>query len=687
MADELLTPRDVADALGVTPRTVQRWISSGRLPAARVGGRLRVSRSSLARVTGIEATEAPHSTPAGAGRIASLLVANRGEIAARIARTARRLGIRTIGVHLPDERAPDGMDETRAIPGYLDGAAIIAVARAGGATAIHPGYGFLSENAEFAASVVGAGLTWIGPPASAIEAMGDKAAARRRAAGLGVPTLRGYDGPDQDDSTLAAEARRIGYPLLVKPSAGGGGKGMRVLRAAEELPEALAGARREASRAFGEDRLILERYLVGPRHVEIQVLFDAHGQGIHLGERDCSTQRRNQKVVEESPAPSVTPEIRGRMGAAALRLAADVGYVGAGTVEFLLADGGEFFFLEMNTRLQVEHPVTEAVTGRDLVEDQIRVAEGHALAIRQAEVVRNGHAIEVRLYAEDPEAGFLPATGRLLAIEWPTGAGIRVDAGVRAGDRVTDRFDPMLAKLIAHGRDRTQALDRLRAGLDATRLLGVRTNLRFLRWLAAQPVMASGEMRTDTLAGMRLPAPPVPGDGAWRCAGRALVGQGPAETGPWGGGWRANAPPVVRLASGDEVRSVPLVADDAVGATAVVVADGAAHADVEGQSVAFRLAPPPTVEEAVRHAATAEGTAVLTAPMPGRVIAVRAAAGASVHEHAAVVVIEAMKMEHAVTTPLAGIVSRVAVAVGDQVQRGDLLAEITAYDEPVRTEP
>ncbi len=493
-------------------------------------------------------------------------------------------------------------------PATSTGRAIIAAARAGGATAIHPGYGFLSENAAFAASVVAAGLAWIGPPASAIEAMGDKAAARRRAAGLDVPTLPGYDGEAQDDDRLEAEAARIGYPLLVKPSAGGGGKGMRVVRRADDLPEALGAARREAARAFGDPRLILERYLVGPRHVEIQVLFDAHGHGIHLGERDCSTQRRNQKIVEESPAPSVTPGLRDAMGAAALRLAADVGYVGAGTVEFLLADGGEFFFLEMNTRLQVEHPVTEAVTGRDLVEDQIRVAEGRPLAARQADVARNGHAVEVRLYAEDAEAGFLPATGRLLAITWPAGEGIRVDAGVREGDLVTDRFDPMLAKLIAYGRDRSEALGRLRAALDATRLLGVRTNLRFLRWLVTQPVMVAGEMRTDTLSTMSLPGPPAPDDAAWRAAARGLLAQLPMPAGPWSGGWRANAPALLRLAAGEEERNVALEPDAPVGeaTTAVAVADGEAHVDVEGQSIEFRLAPPPSVEEAVRHAAGAE---------------------------------------------------------------------------------
>jgi acetyl-CoA/propionyl-CoA carboxylase biotin carboxyl carrier protein len=395
MPDALLTPREVADELGVTVRTVQRWIADGRLQAERVGTRVRVSRSSLSTV---------HAAPPGpAKRIASLLIANRGEIAVRVARTARQLGIRTIGVHAADDRRPEGMDETHTIPSYLDGEAIVAVARRAAADALHPGYGFLAENPAFARAVSDAGITWVGPPPDAIAAMGDKAAARQRVAAQGVPVAPGYDGAAQDDATLVAEAIRIGFPLLVKPSAGGGGKGMRVVRDAADLPEALAGARREAHRSFGDDRLILERYVEHARHVEIQVLFDAHGTGVHLGERDCSAQRRNQKVIEEAPGPAVSIELRERMGAAAVAAAASVGYVNAGTVEFLLADDGSFYFLEMNTRLQVEHPVTEAVTGRDLVAEQMRIAAGERIAAVPPRL--RGHAIEVRLYAEDPEAG------------------------------------------------------------------------------------------------------------------------------------------------------------------------------------------------------------------------------------------------------------------------------------------
>ena len=668
MSPDDLTPRAVAEELGVTVRTVQRWIADGRLPATRVGSRVRVSRSSLGGVT---------SGPAHPPRaIRTLLVANRGEIVTRIARTARGLGARVIGVHAPDERPPDGVDESHEVGSYLDGDALLEAARAGGADAVHPGYGFLAENAGFARAVLAAGLTWVGPPPEAIDAMGDKAAARRQAAALGVPTVPGYDGAAQDDDTLTHEAERIGFPLLVKPKAGGGGKGMRVVQSAGELGEALAAARREAHRSFGDDRLILERFLEGSRHVEVQVLFDGHGDGVHLGERDCSSQRRSQKIVEEAPAPSVDAALRARMGEAAVRVAASVGYVGAGTVEMLLTDSGAFHFLEMNTRLQVEHPVTEAVTGRDLVADQLRIAAGATLAeigLREPPSI-SGHAIEARIYAEDPDAGFLPATGRLAMVSWPTG--VRIDTGVRVGDPVGDRYDPMLAKLIAHGRTRQQALERLRAALEATTLLGVRTNVRFLRWLLAQAPMRDGEMRTDTIAALELPAGREPDDEQWAGAAAALARR---DSGIWGGGWRLNGDHVVRLVS-DGVERATIVTPRP---TVVAALDGdRVHVDVDGQSREFGLAPPPTVDEAVRHASAAGGgSAVLTAPMPGRVIAVRAAEGDAVRAHQPVVVIEAMKMEHAVLAPMDGTLARLAVAEGAQVQRGDVLAEVAAYHD------
>ena len=398
-----------------------------------------------------------------------------------------------------------------------------------------------------------AGLAWVGPPPRAIAAMGDKAAARRQAAAHGVPIVPGYDGTAQDDPTLSAEAERVGFPLLVKPSAGGGGKGMRVVRARSELAEALGAARREARRSFGDDRLILERYLEGPRHVEIQVLFDAHGNGLHLGERDCSAQRRNQKIVEEAPAPAITEDLRARMGDAAIAVAASVGYVNAGTVEMLLTDDGEFFFLEMNTRLQVEHAVTELVTGRDLVADQLRIAAGETLAaigLRSAPAIR-GHAIEARLYAENPEAGFLPATGRLAHLSWPEG--VRIDAGILPSDEVGDRYDPMLAKIIAHGGTRADALDGLRNALGTTRILGVRTNLRFLRWLLEQPPMRDGEMRTDTIASLDLPGEPDIQPSHWQAAA-ALLTLG--STDPWSGGWRMAGEPTAMVRHGEQERSV-----------------------------------------------------------------------------------------------------------------------------------
>jgi acetyl-CoA/propionyl-CoA carboxylase biotin carboxyl carrier protein len=667
-----LTPREVAQELGVSVRTVQRWIAAGRLPGTRVGGRMRVSRAALptvaeaAAVPGLDRPE-PGPVPARFS-IQALLIANRGEIAARIARTARAQGIRVIRVHEPDEPPPDGGDLAVSIPSYLDGDALIEAARRTGADAIHPGYGYLAENPDFAAAVQERGLVWVGPPPKAIAAMGDKAAARRLAAAHDVPVVPGYDGPGETDTTLVAAARAIGLPVLVKPAGGGGGKGMHVVRDLAHLPDALATARREAGAAFGDERLILERLVERPRHVEVQVLFDEHGHGVHLGERDCSAQRRNQKIVEEAPAPSVGRELRERIGAAALRVAAAAGYVGAGTVEFLVAEDGSFFFLEMNTRLQVEHPVTEAVTGRDLVADQLRIAVGDPLGLRQEQVRLRGHSIEARLYAEDPEHGFLPATGRVVELRWP--AGIRVDAGVGPGDLVTDRYDPLVAKLIVHGPTRDAAVVALRTALAETRLLGVRTNLRFLRWLVEQAAFAEADIRTDTLASISLPGPISPPDDAWSAAAAALA-TGP--DGPWSGGWRLNAEPSLRLAHGDEERA----AEPRPGLP-VARHDDTAFVDVEGQSLEFRLAPPPAVEEAVRHASRTEGVELLTAPMPGRVVAVRRRAGEPVTAHEPVVVLEAMKMEHTISAPLGGTVTAVHVEPGDQVQRGDVLAEVSA---------
>ncbi|MEA2673878.1 MAG: geranyl-CoA carboxylase alpha subunit [Chloroflexota bacterium] len=672
MRDEI-SPSEAARRLGTTTRSVQRWISLGRLPARRVGGRWRVASDALDAFAGSGQIGSPAAGPPDAAlaqnSIRRLFVANRGEIVRRIRRTVERLGITVIEPQTDGAAAID----------LLDVAAVVAAASAAGADALHPGFGFLAENAAFAEAVEAAGIIWIGPPPSAIRAMGDKGAARRLAAELGVPVVPGYDGEDQGDAALAAAAASIGFPLLVKPAAGGGGKGMRTVRVAAELQPALEGARREALAAFDDGRLILERFVEGPRHVEVQVLFDGAGIGVHLGERDCSTQRRHQKVLEETPSPAVTPAIRDRLTSAALQLAGAVGYRSAGTCEFLLTDRGEVFFLEMNTRLQVEHPVTEAVTGLDLVEQQLRIAEGRPLAVTQADIdsalAHGGHAVEVRLYAEDAEDDFLPATGRVERLVWPTGPGIRVDAGIDEGSVVGSRFDPMLAKLIAHGADRTEALDRLTAALDATVVLGLTTNLRFLRWLVREPAVRGGEMRIDTLPRIwppdnwarRARAP----DAAWQAAGRALAGAG------WLGGWRLNGAPRVRLATDGEERSIALDAS-AARAAHVAVAAGVAHVDVAGRSVPFRLAPAPDVDRAVRAAAAAHGggPVEVVAPMPGSIVAIHATVGQAVEAADPIATLEAMKMEHAVAAPFAGRIAELRVRAGDQVARGDVLAVV-----------
>ena len=589
-------------------------------------------------------------------------MANRGEIASRIRRTGDRLGIRTI---VPVTDGPDALD-------LLDGPAVVAAAVAAGADAVHPGFGFLAEQADFAEAVEAAGLLWVGPPPTAIRTMGDKAAARRLAASLGVPVPEGYDGPDQTDRALLGSAERIGLPLLIKPTAGGGGKGMRTVRDASRLGDELAAARREARAAFGDDRLILERLVEGARHIEIQVLFDTTGHGVHLSERDCSLQRRHQKVLEEAPSPAVDATLRERLGAAALALAGAVGYVGAGTCEFLVDERAAFTFLEMNTRLQVEHPVTELITGRDLVADQLRIAAGEPLGFEQEDVRRDGHAIEVRLYAEDAEAGFLPATGRIERLRWPVGEGIRVDAGVAHGDGVSSRFDPMLAKIIAHGPDRAAALDRLTRALDETVVLGLTTNLRFLRWVVREPAVRDGLVRTDTLDRLWPPddlaARTAVPTSAWAVGAAHLAASSTTD------GWRLNAPPRLALASGDARQ----LASPGVGHHEAVRVGDAVHVDVDGRSVPMTLAPPPDVDRAARAAARHHGGGPvdLIAPMPGRVIAVHAPSGSRVEAGVAVVTLEAMKMEHAVATPTPGIVTDLAVAVGDQVERGQRLASV-----------
>jgi excisionase family DNA binding protein len=710
--NEELSPSEAARRIGTTTRSVQRWIATGRLPARRIGGRWRVASDALdafvaasgspsdAWAAPPEPTLAPRA--AGIGRhggprpVRTLFIANRGEIAQRIARTCRTLGIEPL---LPPTDGPAAVD-------LLDAHAVVSAALAGGVDAVHPGYGFLSEQAAFAEAVLAAGLRWVGPPPDAMRAMGDKAAARRLAASLGVPVLPGYDGDDQTDEVLVGAARRVGLPLLVKPAGGGGGKGMRRVRHLADLPVALATARREAAAAFGDERVVLERLVEGPRHVEVQVLFDEHGHGVHLGERDCSLQRRHQKVLEETPSPAVDDGIRRRLGEAALRLGGAVGYVSAGTCEFLLEDDGAFWFLEMNTRLQVEHPVTEAVTGRDLVADQLAIAAGSTLesiglsqASADAARSRGGHAIEVRLYAEDAEAGFLPATGPVLVAAWPDGPGIRVDAGVAEGDVVDERFDPMLAKVIAHGADRRQALDRLASALDRTAIVGLVTNLRFLRWLVADEVVAAGEARIDTLA-TRWPSGPLAAaagptipDEAWmEAAALVPAAHGAVASGPWTGGWRLNGPARLRLSAEGEERTVTVPrwsGSDLARAGAEPAPrtlaprrwalDGdTVHLDVDGRSIGFRLAPPPDVDRAARDARPRHGggPSAVAAPMPGVVVALHVGPGAPTEAGGPLVTLGAMKMEHVIAAPSSGIVAEVLVGTGQQVVRDQILVVV-----------
>ncbi len=472
----------------------------------------------------------------------SVLVANRGEIAVRVVRTCRRLGIRTVAVYSDaDARAPHVRTADAAVrlgPGpaaesYLRGDLVIEAALASGAQAVHPGYGFLAENAAFAEEVERAGLAWIGPPPAAMRALGDKARAKALAEANRVPVLAGYHGDMAADDDLVAASASVGYPLLVKASAGGGGRGMRVVREAAGLPDALAAARREAAAAFGDDRLLLERYVERPRHVEVQILGDTHGTLVHLGERECSIQRRHQKLIEESPSPAVTPALRAAMGDAALRLARAAGYRNAGTVEFLLDETGGFFFLEVNARLQVEHPVTEAVTGLDLVEQQLRVAAGEPLGFGQADVRLDGAAIEVRVVAEDAAAGFLPATGRVTAFDVPDG--VRVDTGVEAGTEVSPFYDSLVAKLIVHATDRAEALDRLGEALDGVRLEGVATNLDLLAAVVSEPAFRAGDLHTGFLEehGLVAGLSAVEFDGGRGGRGRAVTGAGPCRSPRW----------------------------------------------------------------------------------------------------------------------------------------------------------
>jgi len=609
--------------------------------------------------------------------IESLLIANRSEIACRVIRTARRLGIRTIAVHseadagarhvrLADMAMAIGPAPSR--ESYLDGARIIAAARASGAQAIHPGYGFLSENAAFAQSVLDAGLIWVGPDPASITAMGLKDAAKRLMAEAGVPVTPGYLGDNQDAAHLAEQAARIGWPVLIKAVAGGGGKGMRLVERADQFAEALASCRREAAASFGNDHVLIEKYIASPRHIEVQVFGDAHGNVVHLFERDCSLQRRHQKVIEEAPAPGMDAETRAALCAAAVRAARAVNYRGAGTIEFI-ADGSgalaadRIWFMEMNTRLQVEHPVTEAITGIDLVEWQLRVASGEPLPLSQDAITMTGHAVEARIYAEDPAAGFLPSIGPLT--HWRLPAGGRADSGVDQGDLVSPWYDPMLAKLIHHAPAREAALAGLTQMAGAVESWPVRTNAHFVaRALADDDVIAA---RLDTgLVGRRgeaWAARPVPDAALLGAAAAELLGPLPAHA-----GWRLNAPPapvVVRLDDGETVHA----ATPAPAPAAIARVPGGVIASQAGASWLIRRWRP-----AAGDADAGSGT--IHAPMPGLVTAVMVAPGDQVARGQVMLTLEAMKMEQAITSPFDGVVAELPVSAGQQVGPDALLIRI-----------
>jgi len=664
LVKDAIGPNEAARRLGVSPRTVQRWLREGRLPSVKVGKRVKVDAAAFA--------SEPQGSAINGHQIKRLLVANRGELVVRIARTCRQLGIRSLAL-VPEDQARAwwtlAADEVVPLSGsYLDPQAVLSAARHAGADAIHPGYGFLAENADFAEAVTSAGLIWVGPSASAMRALGDKAAARRLAEQLGVPLTPGYDGDDQADDRLLTEAEGIGYPVLLKPSAGGGGKGMHVVRERGAFADALAQARREAKVAFGDERMIIERYVERPRHIEVQVIADAHGNAVHLGERECTLQRRHQKVIEEAPSPVVNAALRERLGNAALRLIRAAQYVGAGTAEFLLDRDGDFFFLEVNARLQVEHPVTELVTGRDLVADQLRIAGGGELGAAQSDIRFDGHAIEARLYAEDPYAGFLPATGEVVEARWPVRDGLRVDAGVGDGDVVGTRYDPLLAKLIAFAPTRTQALQALDDALDRTAVLGVTTNRGFLRWLLQLPEVASGDMHTGLIDERWVAEDELP-PSAWAASASGLATERMT-------GFRLNAPRSVRVEIGEEERAVAVVPDARV-TTARLVGDSLVM-DLDGRAITAQLAPSPTVEAAISHAShEGTGAARVVAPMPGTVIAVRVEEGTNVEAGQILVVLEAMKMENTVAAPAPGRVAKVLVKAGQQVQRSETLVELT----------
>jgi 3-methylcrotonyl-CoA carboxylase alpha subunit len=644
-----------------------------------------------------------------------ILIANRGEIACRVARTCRRLGIRTLALYTDTDRGALHVgvaDEARRVESYLDIAAVLVAARDSRAEAIHPGYGFLSENAEFAAACRAAGIVFIGPSPEAIAAMGDKSAAKRLMEKAGVPLVPGYHGEKQDAALLEKEAARIGFPVLIKPSAGGGGKGMKVVSEKSSFAAQLEASKREAKSSFGDDRVLIERYLDRPRHIEVQVFGDTQGNVVHLFERDCSVQRRHQKVLEEAPAPGLSAAKRMEMGAAAVAAAKAIAYSGAGTIEFIAEQDGRFYFMEMNTRLQVEHPVTEMITGLDLVEWQLRVAAGEPLPSTQEKLVFRGHAIEARIYAEDPSRDFLPSTGPIAHLRFPEQSSrVRIDSGVGAGAEITPWYDPMIAKLIVHGSDRGRALARLRQALAEVEIAGPKTNVAFLRRVAASRAFAAAELDTGLIERNRaelLRQHPITDEALAATAlaeileetqaasARAAVSTDPYS--PWDrvDGWRLNedshhdfvfvdgeASHSTRVQFlGDALRlTVNGKSYDLAGKRlpdgrlqvgldnrifqARVVRDGDDwHVFCEGDYRRLSLKP----ELAVLDEDTRTGS--LAAPMPGKVIKVMTSAGAKVSKGEPLLILEAMKMEHTITAPAAGVVKEIHYAAGEQVLEG-----------------
>ena len=658
-----------------------------------------------------------------------ILIANRGEIACRVIRTCRRLGIRTVAVYSEadaDAQHVRQADEAYLIGGprpadsYLRGDAVIAAAKEAGAEAIHPGYGFLSENADFADAVAAAGLVFIGPSGASMRKMGSKAGAKELMAAAGVPVVPGYTGEDQSPNMLAREAARIGFPLMIKAAHGGGGKGMRVVHRLEDFIAQLESCQREAANAFGRDRVLLERYVASPRHIEIQVFADAHGHTLHLNERECSAQRRYQKVLEESPSPFLTPALRAAMGDAAVKAAQAIDYVNAGTVEFIVDPDGQFYFMEINTRLQVEHPVTELVTGLDLVEWQLRVAASEALPLTQDDIRQQGHAIEVRLYAEDPEAGFLPGSGRLERLALPEASpGVRIDAGVVEGDTVTIFYDPMIAKLIVHGADRMEALARLRDALARCDIAGPKSNIAFLERLVRHPAVTGGWIDTgylDRHLDEFMPAPSlastqqvalVAAELLWQEArARAQAGDGDEPDSPWAiaDGWRlghAGARPLAfahlgqtwtALAHGHGGRYRIELADEVHEVEDARLTGDLLGLRIHGQARRFRILRHGTrltlhdgeqrtaVETVPAYRRTdmaeASGSGKIVAPMPGRVVLVKARPGDAVVAGQELLVMEAMKMELAVKASRDGVVADVRAAAGDFVEADTVLVAL-----------